>query len=79
MRVLFNIAGLRYLSEYGWYVVLVVVCMGVVWVKVGPSVKEWWRKKKEREEELNFGEECREMHVDSAPKLCFRSCEGRAV
>lgn len=58
------------MSEYGWYVVLVMVCMGVVWVKVGPAVREWWRKRKEREDELNFGKEnVREMHVYPAPKL----------
>ena len=33
------------------------VCVGIVWIKVGPQVRNWWRKKKEKEEELNFGEE----------------------
>lgn len=48
-------AGLRYLSAYGWYVVLAIVCVVIVWIKVGPVAREWWRKRKEREEELNFG------------------------
>ena len=47
--------GLHYLSEYGWYVVLVVVCLGLVWMKLGPVVSEWWTRRKAREEELNFG------------------------
>ena len=45
-----------YLSQYGWYIVLVVVCVGVVWMKLGPAVKGWWAKRKQREEELNFGQ-----------------------
>ena len=36
---------------------LVLVCVGVLWVKMGPAVREWWTKRKEREEELNFGEQ----------------------
>ena len=52
----FITTGIQYLSEYGWHVLLVLVCVGVLWVKVGPAVREWWTKRKEREEELNFGE-----------------------
>ena len=48
--------GFQYISLYGWYVVLVLVCAVIVWARVGPQVRSWWRKKKEREEELNFGE-----------------------
>ena len=44
------------MSEYGWHILLVLVCVGIVWVKLGPAVRKWWAKKKEREEELNFGE-----------------------
>ena len=36
---------------------LVLVCVGVLWVKMGPAVRKWWTKRKEREEELNFGEQ----------------------
>ena len=50
------ITGIQYLSEYGWHILLVLVCVGVLWVKVGPTVREWWTRRKEREEELNFGE-----------------------
>ena len=38
---------------------LVVVCVGIAWMKVGPQVRNWWKRKKEKEEELNFGEERR--------------------
>lgn len=48
--------GVGYLSQYGWHIVLVVVCLGIVWMKLGPTVREWWAKRKQREEELNFGE-----------------------
>ena len=48
--------GFHYLSEYGWYIVLAVVCAGIVWMKLGPVLREWWARRKEREEELNFGE-----------------------
>ena len=52
----FITTGIQYLSEYGWHILLFLVCVGVLWVKVGPAVREWWTKRKAREEELNFGE-----------------------
>ncbi|CAI8027691.1 Selenoprotein S [Geodia barretti] len=56
--------GRGYLSQYGWYIVLVVVCVGVVWMKLGPAVKGWWAKRKQREEELNFDPVKAEQHED---------------
>ena len=53
---MYNPTGLHYLSAYGWYVVLVAVCVGIAWVKLAPTLGKWWKKRRDREEELNFGE-----------------------
>ena len=53
--VIVLVPGVGYLSQYGWYIVLAVVCLVIMWMKLGPTVRDWWAKRKQREEELNFG------------------------
>ena len=46
--------GLFLLSNYGWYILLIVIILFVVWVNIKPSVERWLKKREERIEEENF-------------------------
>ena len=46
--------GLFLLSNYGWYILLIVIVLFIVWANIKPSVQKWLKKREERIEEQNF-------------------------
>ena len=61
-------SGLFLLSNYGWYILLIVIVLFIVWANIKPSVERWLKKRKEREEELNFDPVKAERHQDAMLK-----------
>lgn len=46
--------GLFLLSNYGWYILLCLIILFIVWANVKPNVQRWLKKREEKLEELNF-------------------------
>lgn len=45
---------ITFLTQYGWYGMLVLVLVGVAWVKLKPHILAWLKKREEWIEEQNF-------------------------
>ncbi|XP_003387558.1 PREDICTED: selenoprotein S-like [Amphimedon queenslandica] len=57
--------GWGYISRYGWFILLGLIVLLYVWYKLRPSVQEWQRKQKERQEERNFDPVKAEKYQDA--------------
>lgn len=42
------------LTSYGWFIVLAVIILALVWTSIKPSILRWLRQREERWEEANI-------------------------
>ena len=74
--------GLFLLMNYGWYILLGVIVLFIVWANIKPSVLRWLKKREERLEEENFDPDKAERFQDGmlkAREKMQRDLEEKAV
>ena len=47
--------GLTFLSQYGWYILILAVVLFYIWNKYGSNYYNWRKKREEWLDEQNFG------------------------
>ena len=60
--------GLFLLSNYGWYILLIVIVLFIIWANIKPSIQRWMKKREERIEEENFDPIKAEQYQDGMLK-----------
>ena len=58
------VSGLLLIANYGWYILLGVIVLFIVWANIKPSVQRWLKKREERLEEQNFDPDKAERYQD---------------
>lgn len=62
------VLGLLLFANYGWYILLGVIVLFIVWVNIKPIVQRWLKKREERVEEQNFDPVKAERYQDGMLK-----------
>ena len=62
------VLGLLLIANYGWYILLSVIVLFIVWANIKPSVQRWLKKREERLEEQNFDPDKAERYQDGMLK-----------
>ena len=60
--------GIFLLTNYGWYILLGLVVMVIVWANIKPAIQRWLKKREQRQEELNFDPVKAERYQDAMLK-----------
>lgn len=64
----FSFPAVYLLTSYGWFIVLSVIVLALVWTSIKPVILRWLRKREERWEEANFDPVKAECYQDSMMK-----------
>ena len=62
------VLGLFLFANYGWYILLGVIVLFIVWTNIKPSVQRWLKKREDRLEEQNYDPVKAERYQDGMLK-----------
>ena len=64
----FHLAVGFLLSNYGWFIIIAVIVLALLWTNIKPAITRWLRKREEMWEEANFDPDKAERMQDAMMK-----------
>lgn len=61
-------SAIHLVTSYGWFIVLALIVLALVWTSIKPSILRWLRQREERLDEANFDPVKAENYQDAMMK-----------